>query len=335
MRKKHLLLWSSLLVGVLSVSGMAGAHAQRALFLPGPGAVVSGSPTELNLTFTQPFTAIEIEVYDAKGQSVAAGKPVLDPAHPDQAILPLKAELPAGTYTVKWRAAGADGHGSEGQYLYHVTDVKPVEQPQLFWNGKLVEGDVPAQIVDGRLMVPVRALAESLGLVASFDAEQRFVTVSPAPASGHGHGTPYVAPAESPVPTLELTVHKDAKTGFVVQAQTTNWTWAPLHANSAAVPNEGHAHLYLDGVKLNRLYGEWYQIDGVDNGYHEITVTLNANDHSEYAVAGAEGPVLVTKTVAVLGGKMVGAVAPAGHEHAEAPAADHDHDEAAGHDHDH
>lgn len=318
MRKRHLLLGSTLIIGLLSLNGAAGAHAQKALFLPGPGSVVSGSPTELNLTFTEAFTGIEIAVYDAKGQSVAAGKPVLDPAHPDQAILPLQAELPAGTYTVKWQVASADGHRSEGQYVYHVTDVKPSEQAQLFWNGKLVQGDVPTQIIDGRLMVPARALAESLGLVASYDADQRFVTVSPAPAMGHSHGTPWVAPAESPVPTIELTAHKDSKSGFVVQVQTTNWTWAPLHANSAPLPNEGHAHLYLDGVKINRLYGEWYQLDAVDNGYHEITVTLNANDHSEYAVPGAEGPVVVTKTVAVLGGKMVGAMA---------------HDEAAGHGH--
>lgn len=313
------------LVALLAFAGLAGAHAERNSFLPGPNAVISGSPEQISLSFTEAVLALQATVYDAKGQAVSVGEPTVAGA---EATLALHEELPAGTYTVKWNALSVDGHESAGRYVYHVTDVKPSAQPHLFWNGKLIEGDVPTQIIDGRLMVPVRALAESMGLVASFDKAQQFVTVSPAPAMGHGHDA-YVAPAESPVPTLEVIAHKDAKTGFVIQVKTTNWEWAPLNANTAAVPNEGHAHLYLDGVKLNRIYGEWYQVDGVDNGYHEFTVTLNANDHKEYAVESEIGPLIVQRTVAVLGGQMVDG--PVTSVPADAGAPDHDHD----HDHDH
>lgn len=73
----------------------------------------------------------------------------------------------------------------------------------------------------------------------------------------------------------------DAKSGFNVE--TTNWTWAPENVNAAALPNQGHAHLYVDGVKVARLYGPWYHLDGLAPGPHDITVTLNANNHAEYA----------------------------------------------------
>ena len=48
---------------------------------------------------------------------------------------------------------------------------------------------------------------------------------------------------------------------------------------------EGHAHLYLDGQKIARVYGEWYHLPKLE-GDHELRVTLNTNDHQDYAVKG-------------------------------------------------
>lgn len=62
-------------------------------------------------------------------------------------------------------------------------------------------------------------------------------------------------------------------------------------------PGEGHAHLYVDGQKIARLYGKWYHIEELSPGQHEITVTLNANDHREYAVNGEN---ISTSTIVVV-----------------------------------
>ncbi|HEY9597498.1 MAG TPA: hypothetical protein V6D33_07495, partial [Cyanophyceae cyanobacterium] len=44
-------------------------------------------------------------------------------------------------------------------------------------------------------------------------------------------------------------------------------------------PQEGHAHLYVNGKKLTRLYGSWYYLSNLTPGSHKITVTLNTNRH--------------------------------------------------------
>jgi hypothetical protein len=52
-------------------------------------------------------------------------------------------------------------------------------QPTLIYvNGELIEPDVPAQIIDDRLMVPVRFIAESLGAEVEYDGVKNTVTIS-------------------------------------------------------------------------------------------------------------------------------------------------------------
>ena len=49
---------------------------------------------------------------------------------------------------------------------------------------------------------------------------------------------------------------------------------------------EGHAHLYVDGKKRDRLYGPWYHLADLTPGRHTIEVTLNSNNHAEYLLEG-------------------------------------------------
>ena len=46
---------------------------------------------------------------------------------------------------------------------------------------------------------------------------------------------------------------------------------------------EGHAHIEIDGVKIARWYGSWGHIPWLPRGEHELRVSLNTNDHQEYA----------------------------------------------------
>lgn len=87
-------------------------------------------------------------------------------------------------------------------------------------------------------------------------------------------------------PTVAISVAEDGKSGWNVTLTTENFTFTPENVNVQHVPGEGHAHLYVDGEKYARLYGPSFHYPQNLDGSHEFRVTLNANDHSEYAVDG-------------------------------------------------
>jgi hypothetical protein len=127
---------------------------------------------------------------------------------------------------------------------------------------------------------------------------------SPAPAEmSHMHPDPVEAAAPM---TVELEVAEDPVAGYNLFFPTTGFTWAPEHASTEHIDGEGHAHLYVDGVKVGRIYTEAYHLGRLEPGSHEITIELNTNTHAPYAVNGE--PVAQTATVVVAG--EVEAVAP-------------------------
>lgn len=56
--------------------------------------------------------------------------------------------------------------------------------------------------------------------------------------------------------------------------------------NQPHAANVGHAHLYLNGAKVARVYGTAFHLSDLPEGQHTITVTLNTNDHSDLALDG-------------------------------------------------
>jgi hypothetical protein len=114
---------------------------------------------------------------------------------------------------------------------------------------------------------------------------------------GHSHmdmGTVEIADGD-PVPTVELIVHEDPKAGWNLQIVTTNFAFAPSHASMEHVAGEGHAHLYVDDVKIGRVYGEWFHLASLEPGDHEVRIALNANDHRALSAGGEliEGTVMI------------------------------------------
>jgi hypothetical protein len=106
--------------------------------------------------------------------------------------------------------------------------------------------------------------------------------------NGHMHGEPVEVPAGVPAPAVDISVTRDPKAGWNLRTTTTNFDFAPRNASTENVWGEGHAHLYIDGVKVGRLYTEWYHIAGLDMGEHTVRVTLNTNDHMDLAVDGTQ-----------------------------------------------
>jgi hypothetical protein len=88
-------------------------------------------------------------------------------------------------------------------------------------------------------------------------------------------------------PTMAVTASltPDAKAGYNLRLETAGFVWAPENASGDHADGEGHAHLYVDGEKIGRLYGPWAHLL-LEPGEHEIRVTLNANDHGDYVLDG-------------------------------------------------
>lgn len=91
-------------------------------------------------------------------------------------------------------------------------------------------------------------------------------------------------------PQLRITAEKDITGGFNVHLVTSNFRWSPEHVSQAFVPGEGHAHLYLDGIKIGRVYGEWFHVNTAQfarqSGEQLVSVELVGDDHAPYVVAG-------------------------------------------------
>ena len=124
-------------------------------------------------------------------------------------------------------------------------------------------------------------------------------------AAGMDHGTgAHAAMHDQPsdlspadAPQLAIAVTKDPMTGYNLQVSVDGFAFAPQAASMADVPGEGHAHVYVNGDKIARLYGPWMHLDNLPRGDVEIAVTLNANDHRPLAVSGVPIRALTTVTV--------------------------------------
>lgn len=144
-----------------------------------------------------------------------------------------------------------------------------------------------ATVVDRGAMAKNDAADTSLDLVHDHAAHDHG-------QGGHAHG---MIEATDPVPTIAITLHPDGPQSRNLEITTTNFTFDPAGVNGAHVPGRGHAHIYLNGVKMPRTYAPWVHLSALPKGTHELRVTLNANDHSDLAVDGT--PIEATKVFTI------------------------------------
>lgn len=97
-----------------------------------------------------------------------------------------------------------------------------------------------------------------------------------------------------PAPALSLALTPDMDGAMNLHIIADGFTFTPQDVNTAPVPGTGHAHVYVNGTKIGRAYGAWFQIPQIAPG-DVVRVTLNANDHTLWATAGQ--PVAAEVTV--------------------------------------
>jgi hypothetical protein len=123
------------------------------------------------------------------------------------------------------------------------------------------------------------------------------------PTHAHSNGAMSIHEvSKEKAPTALLELKKDPTGGFNVQVKTTNFTWRPEKASMKHVPGEGHAHVFLDGRKIMRIYNEWFHLNtfqfATRAGEQLLSVEFVGNDHAPYTVQGT--PVGDTQIVDVL-----------------------------------
>ncbi len=95
-------------------------------------------------------------------------------------------------------------------------------------------------------------------------------------------------PDGAPIPSAAVELEADPVDGFNLFLDVANFTFTPEAVNGDPVPNEGHAHLYLNGKKTARLYSPWRHLAGIlfQQGVNRLEVVLNANDHTTWGLGG-------------------------------------------------
>jgi methionine-rich copper-binding protein CopC len=96
------------------------AHAFLDRASPAVGSEVSGPPTSISLTYTEPVEPLfsTVHVTDAAGGRVDEGKPA---TQDDGRILQVALKsLPPGVYTVEWHVTSVDTHKTEGHFTFTV-----------------------------------------------------------------------------------------------------------------------------------------------------------------------------------------------------------------------
>lgn len=241
----------------------------------GPLSLIIGIAVVLLIIFlvTGPDEQPQVRIDDAQavrmGDGLAVFLRVTPLDEPDRLITVSSGE--AATTVLVTRGAGIDPAGL----------AIPME------SGAELSGDgvhamltgVSGEIADDRL-IDVSLLFEKAGAVSTKAPIARDGPMS------HGAMMHRVG-VDEPQPTLTLDVEPLEGGAYRILLDAQDFTFAPEAMDGPHAPGEGHAHLYLNGVKLARVVRSEYQLGALPSGRHTLRATLNTNDHRTYVVDGA------------------------------------------------
>ena len=118
--------------------------------------------------------------------------------------------------------------------------------------------------------------------------------------SDHHASAPKTVASETPI-SVAITAEPDADGGVDVRIATEGFRFVPDLVDQPHTPGAGHAHIYVDGNKLGRVFESEYHIASLSPGQHEIRVSLNTNDHSELTFNGSRVEAIASVNVPDVG----------------------------------
>jgi len=97
----------------------------------------------------------------------------------------------------------------------------------------------------------------------------------------HDDAVPYVYDNHTQLPQLRMCANPDSLSGYNVKLGVRDFSFTPDAAGQPAVAGQGHAHLYVNGNKVARLYGTDFYLADVEDG-DELRASLFTDDHRPY-----------------------------------------------------
>ncbi|MGE5548433.1 MAG: copper resistance protein CopC [Solirubrobacterales bacterium] len=110
-----------ILLATCLLTGTADAHATLAKAIPAVGSTLGEAPAQVILEFTERIEPAlsTIQVNNASGTQVSAGRATLIPGRDDTLAVALPPILP-GTYKVTWKVVSEDTHVTRGSFTFTV-----------------------------------------------------------------------------------------------------------------------------------------------------------------------------------------------------------------------
>ena len=94
--------------------------------------------------------------------------------------------------------------------------------------------------------------------------------------------------ANKPYPSVNLEIYEDNMDGYNLFIKLENFILTPMDVGKKNKSNSGHIHLYVNDIKIGRVYSNWFHIPGRYLNLKEniIRITLNSNLHDSFAING-------------------------------------------------
>ncbi len=94
--------------------------------------------------------------------------------------------------------------------------------------------------------------------------------------------------ASKPYPIISLEVLEDDMDGYNLLIKLENFKLTPEDVGKKNHLNSGHMHLFVNDIKIGRVYSNWFHIPGRFFSLEEniIRVTLNSNLHDLFMING-------------------------------------------------
>lgn len=98
------------------------AHAELVYSSPAANAAIKSAPAELRLSFSErvELAFSKVSFTGAAKEKVETGPVALDTKDDKVLVVPVRAPLGPGTYSVEWSVVSADGHKSKGGFHFTV-----------------------------------------------------------------------------------------------------------------------------------------------------------------------------------------------------------------------
>ncbi len=108
------------------------------------------------------------------------------------------------------------------------------------------------------------------------------------PPVDHSQHPMVEVPDDLPIPSMIVRLYPDRMDGFNLFLETRDFEFTPEGVGTDPIANTGHAHLYVNGEKIARMYAPWHHLPSTSlrDGLNRLEIEFSTNDHAIWSAAG-------------------------------------------------